>query len=333
MTSVQLPSSFNDEYIGHCIQQILHVLDNSVAITSFRCMIQRGILSDELKYILYNNGLQLYEYHSSDRNIIEIELISYILHITVNDCMIAAATSGTHIPNLVIISNNRKYSNAFNSIKHSNMYHSIILLYTMHQINDSLHRSVDKAINIQSIVYQHGNTIDSQFSNGATSNGTNKSVSPVQPYDTPAYSKRSPSYDTYTNGNGNITQQSSHTVPPPLQHTRTSTVYSNNKLLHRIDFITDPLHQQQLIQCFHSLMLYCQTEHIIPRETVLRKRLLDCRLGSESEFEPMINIAVQNSLAHVENSIPQRVIWPIESDGTVNKFQCVDLYVSPMYYD
>lgn len=57
------------------------------------------------------------------------------------------------------------------------------------------------------------------------------------------------------------------------------------------------------------------------------KRLLDTKLGSESEFEALIHTANDAGLAYIENHPPQRIIWPKNPDGTPHKFPCVDFFV------
>ena len=68
----------------------------------------------------------------------------------------------------------------------------------------------------------------------------------------------------------------------------------------------------ECLQAFAAVVECCEREKIIPRESVLRKKLLDGRYGLGMEFEEFLSLVVDSGMAVVEGCSPQRVVWPRE---------------------
>jgi hypothetical protein len=81
------------------------------------------------------------------------------------------------------------------------------------------------------------------------------------------------------------------------------------------------------VVAFHRVLSYCEQEKIIPRESVLKKRLLDSKLPmSDIDFEDFLQIVHDSNLCVIEGEPPQRVIWPRSNAGEARKFACADFF-------
>jgi hypothetical protein len=80
------------------------------------------------------------------------------------------------------------------------------------------------------------------------------------------------------------------------------------------------------IVAFHRVMQYCEQEKLIPRESVIKKRLLDSKMTLEVEFDEFINAVAVSGVGVVEGEPPQRIIWPRQPDGTARHFACADFF-------
>ena len=88
-----------------------------------------------------------------------------------------------------------------------------------------------------------------------------------------------------------------------------------------------PRHRQ-FIAVFHRVLAYCEQEKIIPRESVVKKRLLDSKLSMDVDFEEFLAVVEDSGNAVIEGEAPQRVIWPRLSGegGGARRFACADFF-------
>ena len=78
------------------------------------------------------------------------------------------------------------------------------------------------------------------------------------------------------------------------------------------------------VQAFHKVIAYCEQERIIPRESVVKKRLLDSKIGIELDFEELVLAVREYGAGVIEGEPPQRIIWPRGPNNEARKFPCVD---------
>ena len=89
-----------------------------------------------------------------------------------------------------------------------------------------------------------------------------------------------------------------------------------------------PRHRS-FVSVFHRVLAYCEQEKIIPRESVVKKRLLDSKLSMDVEFEEFLQIVLDSGQAVIEGEPPQRVIWPRHAaaeGGGARRFACADFF-------
>ena len=88
-----------------------------------------------------------------------------------------------------------------------------------------------------------------------------------------------------------------------------------------------PRHRQ-FIAVFHRVLAYCEQEKIIPRESVVKKRLLDSKLSMDVDFEEFLAVVEDSGCAVIEGEAPQRVIWPRAGGegGGARRFACADFF-------
>ena len=103
-------------------------------------------------------------------------------------------------------------------------------------------------------------------------------------------------------------------IPLPVQ---SSTSRSSDRL--------SPRHRT-FISVFHRVMAYCEQEKIIPRESVVKKRLLDSKLSIDVDFDDFLAVVVDSGYAVIEGDAPQRVIWPRAEAGGARRFACADFF-------
>jgi hypothetical protein len=92
---------------------------------------------------------------------------------------------------------------------------------------------------------------------------------------------------------------------------------------------TLPPNTRSSLLAFKKVIEYCESEKIIPRESVLRKRLLDTTLVSqqnEIDFEEVLSLSVHLGIAAIEGKAPQRVIYPTNGSSSIRKFECADFF-------
>ena len=77
-----------------------------------------------------------------------------------------------------------------------------------------------------------------------------------------------------------------------------------------------PSRTSECLQAFTAIVQCCEREKIIPRESVLRKKLLDGYFAPRVDFEDLVACVVGNGLGVVEGSSPQRVVWPRDGQTT-----------------
>ena len=104
-------------------------------------------------------------------------------------------------------------------------------------------------------------------------------------------------------------------IPPPVVSSSTSR--SSDRL--------SPRHRT-FISVFHRVMAYCEQEKIIPRESVVKKRLLDSKLSIDVDFDDFLAVVVDSGYAVIEGDAPQRVIWPRADAGGARRFACADFF-------
>ena len=104
-------------------------------------------------------------------------------------------------------------------------------------------------------------------------------------------------------------------IPPPVQSSSASR--SSDRL--------SPRHRT-FISVFHRVMAYCEQEKIIPRESVVKKRLLDSKLSIDVDFDDFLAVVVDSGYAVIEGDAPQRVIWPRADGGGARRFACADFF-------
>ena len=72
-------------------------------------------------------------------------------------------------------------------------------------------------------------------------------------------------------------------------------------------------------RAFASIAQCCEREKIIPRESVLRKKLLDGHSSLDVDFEDFLTCVVGSGVGVMEGCSPQRVVWPRDGD-TARRF-------------
>ena len=80
-----------------------------------------------------------------------------------------------------------------------------------------------------------------------------------------------------------------------------------------------PSRSSECVQAFTAIVQCCEREKIIPRESVLRKKLLDSHSALCVEFEQFLSCVVDSGVGVVEGCSPQRVLWPREGQ-TARRF-------------
>jgi len=138
---------------------------------------------------------------------------------------------------------------------------------------------------------------------------------------------------------------SGSTIPPPGRQTQaqmqmqTQTQGAMSHLAHEGggSRMSAAARTRICVAAFQRIIQYCQQEKIIPRESVLKKRLVDNKAelgmnigtgGSNLDFEEFLHIVTQVAgVGVVEGEPPQRIIWPRGSDGSARHFPCADFFV------
>ena len=107
------------------------------------------------------------------------------------------------------------------------------------------------------------------------------------------------------------------TIPAPVQSTAAMRASDRPSPRHR-----------QFISVFHRVLAYCEQEKIIPRESVVKKRLLDSKLSIDVDFEEFLAVVEDSGNAVIEGDAPQRVIWPRNQGegGGARRFACADFF-------
>jgi hypothetical protein len=133
-------------------------------------------------------------------------------------------------------------------------------------------------------------------------------------------------------GSNRSSMGSALTVPPTFESSSTAiSDLSVELMLERL-----PPQARSFVLAFRSVLMYCENERIIPRESVIRKRLLDTPAGAaDVDFEALLSLTVECGIAAVEGTAPQRIIYPAGGPGatgsdasgsTARKFDCADFY-------
>ena len=97
-----------------------------------------------------------------------------------------------------------------------------------------------------------------------------------------------------------------------------------------------PARARACVLAYHRIIAYCEQEKLIPRESVLKKRLVDSRadLGAAGitgaagvDFEEFLFVVTQvTQVGLMEGEAPQRIVWPRGADGTARHFPCADFF-------
>jgi hypothetical protein len=80
------------------------------------------------------------------------------------------------------------------------------------------------------------------------------------------------------------------------------------------------------LHAWQEVLKYCESERLIPRESVMKKRLMDAQLGFEFDFEELAQIGSLAGISWIEGQVPQRIMWPINHTGEKIKFACADFF-------
>jgi len=89
------------------------------------------------------------------------------------------------------------------------------------------------------------------------------------------------------------------------------------------------------VLAYQRIIAYCEGEKLIPRESVLKKRLVDSRAdmgaaasaGVGSDFEEFLFVVTQVAgVGVLEGEPPQRIVWPRGADGGPRRFPCADFF-------
>ena len=117
---------------------------------------------------------------------------------------------------------------------------------------------------------------------------------------------------------GGITPPSSATSTPTSCASYRSLSTSPSSTTSSGSSLSPPI-ASECVQAFESIVQCCKREKIIPRESVLRKKLLDDRYALGLDFEEFLHAVIEIGVGVIEGCSPQRVVWPREGQ-TARRF-------------
>lgn len=220
-----------------------------------------------------------------------VEFISHLTGLCISDCISYKHQPSQPKVSLVVITNDDTHSHVLNKLTHSKLYNQVVLIHSNNASN-MLASSDNQAIKIN--YSGNGNHNNSTISNSLHSN-SNVAIRPPLNH----------SIVVSSNGNSNSNSDSG-----------SGSVYSSQ---------TSNVSASKYISCIVNLIQQCERQHIMPRENILKKKLIDSSIGDDIDFDYMINVCSHENIIYVDGIAPDRVIWQrCNSNGVVNRFPCAD---------
>ena len=266
---------------------------------SFIACAAAGTLASSVQREMTEAGVRLEEYSSSKQSrSCDVFIVTRMLALVLATTSSAEGASSSSRPSILLLSDDRDLLLALSLLRRSDWFEQVLLVHDSGRAPDN----VSPSIPLTQLLYYQPRSAAVRPTQPAERH-EEAQVADWQPLFRPTSGSSIP---------GGLTPPSSATSTPSslasyrvLPNSAPSSGCSTPSCL-------SPSSSSECQRAFAAIVQCCEREKIIPRESVLRKKLLDGRYALRVEFEDFLACVVDSGMAMVEGCSPQRVVWPRE---------------------